>query len=140
MQVCADDNRCKAVLGMDTWVEPVDDRVVQHGLTQPLMLLNSESWKSGPNSARLRQLYEASTAPGYWLDIAGTKHYDFVLVPTFSPIAHLLGFSGSLPAKDILNINETSLVAFFDRHLLDEDVPWLDNPSADMAAVSFEQR
>jgi predicted dienelactone hydrolase len=140
MQVCADDSRCAAVLGMDTWVEPVDDRVIQNGLAQPLMVLNSESWKSKPNSARLRQLYETSSATCYWLDIANTMHYDFVLVPNFSPIAHILGFSGSLPAKEIMTINETYLVAFFDRYLRDQDVPWLDNPPVDMDAVSFERR
>jgi len=140
VQVCADDSRCKAVLGMDTWVSPVDDQVIQNGLAQPLMFLNSESWKPGLHRERLRQLYEASSTTSYWLDIAGTKHYDFVLVPTFSPIAHLLGFSGSLPVKEILAINETYLVAFFDRHLRDQDVPWLDNAPADMPAVNFERR
>jgi predicted dienelactone hydrolase len=138
VQVCADDSRCKAVLGMDTWVEPVDDRVIVNGLAKPMMFINSESWNSGPNRERLQRLYETAETNRYWLDITGTKHYDFVLVPIFSPIAHILGFSGSLPAKEILLINETYLVAFFDRHLRDQAVLWLDSPRVDMPAVSFE--
>jgi hypothetical protein len=138
VQVCADDGRCKAVLGMDTWVEPVDDQVIHDGLTQPLMVLNSESWKRGPNRERLQRLHEATRSERYWIDIAGMKHYDFVMVPTFSPIAHILGFSGTLPAKEILFINETYLVAFFDRHLLDRDVPWLTKSLVNMDAVESE--
>ena len=138
VQVCAEDSRCKAVLGMDTWVEPVDEQIIQDGLTQPLMVLNSESWKRGPNRERLQLLYDATGTERYWLDIAGTKHYDFVMVPTFSPVAHILDFSGSLPAKETLLINETYLVAFFDRHLRNLDMAWLTNAPVDMDAVTFE--
>lgn len=140
MQVCAEDKRCQAVLGMDTWIEPVDENVINDGLAQPLMLLNSESWQSGPNIESLRVFYENASAPAYWLDIQGTAHYDFVLVPTFSPIASILGFSGSLPTHDILSINEAYLVAFFNRHIKGESEPWLDSASPDFPAVQYERR
>jgi acetyl esterase/lipase len=138
VQFCATDSRCKAVLGMDTWVEPVDDRIIQEGFGKPLMVINSESWKNGPNRERLRELYDVVQAKCYWLDIASTKHYDFVMVPTFSPIAHILGFSGSLPAKEIMTINNTYLVGFFDRHLRNQSVDWITTPSGHLDAVSFE--
>ncbi|MDF1513424.1 MAG: dienelactone hydrolase family protein [Anaerolineae bacterium] len=140
VQFCASDFRCKAFLGMDAWVEPVDEGIVQEGVSQPIMFLNSASWGQGPNRDQLRNLYTASPGPGYWIDIANTKHYDFVMVPTFSPIAPLLGFSGSLPAHTIMQINHTYLIAFFDRYLMEHNIPWLDSPPVDFPAVDITSK
>jgi len=48
--VCAEDPRCQAVLGMDTWIERVADDVIARGLTQPLLMVNSEAWTNGGNN------------------------------------------------------------------------------------------
>lgn len=137
---CAADPRCQAVLGMDTWVEPVDDAVIAAGLAQPLMLLNSEAWRDGPNDARLRILYEHAPGPGYWLDIDGSGHYDFTMVALFSPIDYWLGVGGSLSGREAQAINDAYLVAFFDRYLKDQSSPLLEGPAREFPEVRFEKR
>ena len=139
--VCAEDVRCQAVLGMDTWVERVADDVITRGLTQPLLMMNSEAWSNGrDNHIRQRQLYEAMRNTAYFLSIEGTTHYDFVAVPAISPLAPYLGVKGPLPARRVMEINETYLVAFFDKHLRGEPAPLLDGPSPAYPEVQFEKR
>lgn len=139
--LCAEDARCQAALGMDTWIERVADDVIGRGLTQPLLMMNSEGWsKGGDNYTRQRRLYEAMHNTAYFLSIDGTTHYDFVAVPAISPLAPLLGVKGPLPARRVMEINNTYLVAFFDKHLHGEIVPLLDGPSSAYPEVQFERR
>ncbi|MGC9397315.1 MAG: alpha/beta hydrolase family protein [Anaerolineae bacterium] len=139
--VCAEDPRCQAVLGMDTWVERVADDVIARGLIQPLLMVNSEAWSDGRNNyTRQRRLYEAMRNTAYFMTIDGTTHYDFVAVPAISPLAPFLGVKGPLPAQRVMEINTTYLVAFFDKHLRGEEVPLLDGPSSAYPEVHFEKR
>jgi predicted dienelactone hydrolase len=141
VQVCAEDPRCQAVLGMDAWVEPVADDIIEQSLTQPLLLMNSEAWSNDTeNYTRQRQLYDAVRNTAYFMTIAGTTHYDFVAVPAISPLAPLLGVKGPLPARRVMEINDTYLVAFFDKHLRGEAVGLLDGPSPAYSEVQFEKR
>jgi predicted dienelactone hydrolase len=141
VQVCAEDARCQAVLGMDAWVEPVADDIIEQSLAQPLLLMNSATWgNDGENYARQRQLFDGLRNTGYFMTIAGTSHFDFVAVPTFSPLAPLLGVKGPLPARRVMEINEMYLIAFFDKHLRNQTVPLLDGPSPDYTEVQFEKR
>ena len=138
VQVCAEDSRCQAVLGMDTWVGPVEDGIIARGLTQPLLMVNSEAWSDGRNNyTRQRQLYDAMRNTAYFMTINGTTHYDFVAVPAISPLAPFLGVKGPLPARRVMEINDTYLVAFFDKHLHDETVNLLDGPSPDYPEVRW---
>ncbi len=141
IQVCAEDARCQAVLGMDAWIERVADDITTEGLAQPLLMVNSAAWSNdGNNHTRQRQLYEAMRNTVYFLTIADTSHFDFVAVPTFSPLAPLLGVKGPLPAQRVMEINMAYLVAFFDQHLLGEPAPLLDGPSPAYPEVQLEKR
>jgi predicted dienelactone hydrolase len=141
VQLCAEDARCQAVLGMDAWVEPVADAVIARGLAQPLLLVNSAAWSDGRNNyTRQRRLYEAMRSPAYFMTIAGTTHYDFVAVPAISPLAPYLGVKGPLPAQRVLEINGAYLVAFFDAHLRGEASPLLDGPALAYPEVQWEKR
>jgi predicted dienelactone hydrolase len=137
---CAIDTRCKAVFGQDAWVEPVVEEAIAHGFSQPLLLVNSATWRDGKNVPSQRQLYAALQDARYFLSIDDTQHYDFVAVPTFSPLAPLLGVKGPLPARRVMEINEVYLVAFFDKHLLSQPVSLLGGPSHDYPEVQFEVR
>ncbi|MBN1922762.1 MAG: hypothetical protein JW892_16050 [Anaerolineae bacterium] len=140
MAVCAVDAHCKAVLGMDTWIEPVGEEVLTAGLAQPALFLNSEAWFTGPNREVLEGFYERLDGPAYWMDIAGSVHYDFTLVAIFSPLSQALGVRGALPGQQALAINRSYLVAFFDATLKDKPSPLLDGPSSEFPEVSFAER
>ncbi|MDX9955894.1 MAG: hypothetical protein RBT75_17475, partial [Anaerolineae bacterium] len=140
MAVCAVDARCRAVLGMDTWIEPVDEATLTAGLVQPALFLNSEAWFTGPNRAVLEGFYERLDGPAYWLDIYGSVHYDFTLVAVFSPLSQALGVRGALPGQQALAINRAYLVAFFDATLKGIPSSLLEGPSPEFPEVSFGER
>lgn len=140
MAVCAVDPRCKAVLGMDTWIEPVDGEIREAGLKQPAAFLNSEAWFTGPNRVILEGFYERLPGPAYWLDIPGSVHYDFTLVAIFSPLSQALGVRGPLPGKQALAINRAYLVAFFDATLRGMPSLLLEGASAEFPEVDFSRR
>lgn len=118
VRVCIDDDRCKAVLGLDAWVNPIPDRVVARELAQPSMFLRSDDWRGTPNDGRLRGLAERSPSVSYWMDVVGARHNDFVLMPLLSPVTDRLGLTGPIPAERVIPIVDTYLTAFFQRYLL----------------------
>lgn len=118
VRTCIDDDRCRAVLGMDAWVNPIPDRVVARELGQPSLFMRSDEWRGTPNDGRLRGLAERSDFESYWIGIEGAGHNDFVLTPLFSPVADRLGLKGPIPAERVVPIVDTYLTAFFQRHLL----------------------
>lgn len=138
VRLCATDARCAAILGMDAWIEPVPDVMIQAGLAQPLMIMNSETWEEGENAERQRLLVDRSTGPMYWMSTAGTWHFDFVMVPSISPLAPALGMKGPLAGKRVVEINNRYLAAFFEKHLRGRAEALLDGPPAEYPEVSFE--
>ncbi|HRU95162.1 MAG TPA: hypothetical protein P5195_08040, partial [Anaerolineae bacterium] len=139
MAVCAGDARCKAVLGMDVWIEPVDAALLAAGQLPPALFLNSEQWLAGPNRALLEDFYHGLAGPAYWVDIAGSVHYDFTLVAIFSPLSRVLGVRGPLPGRQALAINRAYLLAFFDATLKGKPSPLLEGPPAEFPEVSFSR-
>jgi predicted dienelactone hydrolase len=118
VQFCLSDERCKAVLGMDAWVEPIPDRVIAIPAVRPMLFMRSDGWRGTPNDGRLRGLAERSENVTYWVGIEGAGHNDFVVTPLFSPIAGRLGLKGPIPAGRVIPIIDRFLVGFFDRTLL----------------------
>lgn len=116
--VCLIDERCKAVAGLDAWVEPVVDRVLAETPAVPSMFLRSAGWQGTPNDARLRGLVERSTAPVIWVGIDRANHNDFVMTPLLSPVAEQLGLKGPIPAGEIVPLLHEYLDAFFDVALM----------------------
>jgi hypothetical protein len=118
VQFCLSDERCKAVLGMDAWVEPVPDRVIATPAVRPMLFMRSDGWRGTTNDGRLRGLAERSESATYWIGVEGAGHNDFVVTPLFSPVGGRLGLKGPIPAGRIIPIIDRFLVGFFDRTLL----------------------
>ena len=118
VRFCLVDERCRAVLGMDAWVEPVPDRVIATEATMPMLFMRSDGWRATPNDGRLRGLAERSAAVAYWIGIEGAGHNDFVVTPLFSPLATRLGLRGPIATGRIIPIIERFLLGFFDSALL----------------------
>lgn len=138
--VCSRDPRCKAGLGMDAWVVPVPKTVIPGPLRQPFLFMRSEIWASAKNQARLEEIYSQLAGPGYRLTIMGTRHFDFTLMPLFSPLAAQLGLKGPLEGRRTLQIITDYLLAFFDTHLKSQSSGLLDGPAAGYPEVRFERR
>lgn len=137
---CGLDVRCKAGLGLDAWVEPVPDKIVSQGLSQPFLFMRSAAWTNTPNDARLGKLYAGLERGGYRLAIRGTKHYDFVMLPLLTPLAPVLGLKGPIEGYRGMQIITDYLTAFFDQTLNGKPSPLLAGPSPRYAEVIFEKR
>ncbi|MDX1448545.1 MAG: dienelactone hydrolase family protein [Acidimicrobiia bacterium] len=137
VRVCIEDLRCRAVAGLDAWVQPIPDRVVARELSQPALFMRSDEWRGTPNDGRLRGLAERSPAESYWIGIEGAGHNDFVLTPLFSPIADRIGLKGPIPAERVLPIVDTYLTAFFQRYLTGSGGAALDEPSPTEVMLEF---
>ncbi|MCI0677497.1 MAG: hypothetical protein L0Z63_00440 [Actinobacteria bacterium] len=118
IEVCLEDERCDAVLGLDPWVEPLPDGVLRETPTRPALLMRSDEWRDSRNEAVLRGLAGRAEAVTYWIDVAGAEHNDFVAMPLLSPFASQLGLKGPIPAGRVIPIVENYLLGFFDVYLL----------------------
>lgn len=118
VRLCLSDERCRAALGQDPWVEVVPDRVIAEPATVPMLFMRSDEARGTSNDGRLRGLAERSDATTYWIGIAGAESNDFLLAPLLSPIGHRLGIKGPIAAGVIVPIIDRFLVGFFDHTLL----------------------
>jgi predicted dienelactone hydrolase len=118
LALCLADDRCRAVLGMDAWVEPIPDRLIAAPAVNPMLFMRSDGWRGTPNDGRLRGLAERGDANTYWIGIVGAAHNDFIMTPLLSPIAGRLGLKGAIPAARMVPIIDRFLVGFFDHTLL----------------------
>ncbi len=132
VEVCLEDERCAAFLGMDAWVEYLPDEVLKISAHRPAMYMRSDGWRGTENDAVLRGIAARTESVAYWIGIEGAGHYDFVAVPLLSPVAGSFGLKGPIPAGRILPILDNYLLGFFDVFLLDTG-------SAALDAVSFDE-
>lgn len=136
IQVCLEDERCDAVLGLDPWVDPIPDRVLAVSAAMPALYMRSDEWRGNENDAILRGIAERSTEITYWIGVDGASHSDFVLTPLISPLSTRFGLTGPIPAGRVIPIIDRYLVGFFDVYLLDTGSAALD--TASFAEVSVE--
>lgn len=129
IQFCLQDNRCQAGVGLDSWVLPVGDTVLDQGPEQPFMFISSPEWLGETNKARGEAIFNGLTQEGYELTLANTAHYDFTDLALLSPLTPQLGLSGTINSRYSLEIQNEYLLAFFNRTLKGEAAPLLDGPS-----------
>ncbi|KAA3648316.1 MAG: hypothetical protein DWQ07_04805 [Chloroflexi bacterium] len=142
LEFSSSDKRCKALLAMDLWSEPVSDEVIEAGVDIPTLLMFSETWNSSIDLSityrRLAQMMENLKAPGYQLTIAGTKHQDLTTMTFLSPVmARYLRFRGSVNPRRAMKIVNTYVVAFFDKYIQVQDTNLLDTGSVYFPEVSY---
>lgn len=141
-----------ACLFMDA---PMPVNVVREGLQQPTMIITRDAetmrlereraggwpeYEIDIHQTSMREVYDRLPGEGYYLQVPGIFHIDFTDVPSWSPLAGRLGFSGLLPVERSRAILNAYTLAFFERHLKGRPAPVLDGPSAQYPEVLFESR
>jgi predicted dienelactone hydrolase len=129
MQFCLQDDRCQAGVGLDSWLLPVGDTVLEAGPSQPFMFISSPRWLGETNRARGLAIFNNLSADGYNLTLADTEHYDFTDLALLSPLTPQLGLSGSINSAYSLSIQNEYLLAFFDQYLRERPSALLAQPS-----------
>jgi predicted dienelactone hydrolase len=114
---CYSDERCVAAAGLDAWVEPVPRTIISDGLPEPFLSVRSEEWTSYDNDPLLVDLSLHGGGGNYLASIAGTQHWDFVVIPLLTPLAPQLGLKGPIDSGRVMAINADLLVSFFDAYV-----------------------
>lgn len=134
IEFCGRDPRCRAGLGLDTWMRPVGEQRRQAGVPQPFLFMFSELWPTPTNDSLFNELI-ANSPSALRLTITGTDHYDFSDLPMLTPIAAQLGLKGPLNGARVMQIISTYSLAFFDRVFKDLPTNLFDGPSFDFPEV-----
>jgi pimeloyl-ACP methyl ester carboxylesterase len=140
IQFCGTDARCKAVLGMDPFMTPVSEQVLEGGVSQPAFFLFSEAWHSNAeskNNLLFGRFYSHVMQSKGMVYVAGTKHYDFSDLPMLSPIAAQLGMKGPINGQQMAKIANAYLLSFFDVALKDQPSTLFDGPVPEFPEVKF---
>jgi hypothetical protein len=130
VRLCAADRRCRAVVGLDPWVEPVPDPILGEGLRVAFLALRSEEWVGNDNDARLRRLRASSSGPSGLVAVHGTAHRDVTLLPFLSPLTSRLGIAGPTPGTRTHELTDAWTTAWFDHHLRGTGRDPLEDPPA----------
>jgi predicted dienelactone hydrolase len=132
IQFCGTDDRCKALLGQDPFMQPVSFEVLENGASQPSFFMFSQVWhdRIGSLNNRLFDVYSANSADVYSaVYIEGTDHYDFADLPLLSPLAPQLGLKGPINGKRVTVIVDDYLLSFFNLALKGEATDLFENSS-----------
>lgn len=124
IEACALITACGAVVALDAWIEPVDEKIVDEGLAAPILFLRAPEWLSVENREQGARLYETSAAGSRLVTIPETAHFDYSDLPLLSPLAPTLGLSGRSDTHQVLAIVNNSTRAFFDWHLKGDERAW----------------
>lgn len=110
-----------AVIGLDPWVEPIGEEMLEEGLNQPAMFFRSTSWVGGINEDYIKILVgnESSEISSY--EIAGSQHSDFSMLYQMGPLPGILGISGELNGFESAEIQQAFIANFMNHYLLEED-------------------
>ncbi len=151
-EACRLDSRLRACLVMDA---PMSIDVVKAGLEQPSMWITRDAasmrlerqqaggWADAEIEAHqtsMRAVYEGLSGAGYFVQVPGMFHSNFTDIASWTPLARVLGLSGTIDegrARDIVNAYSRS---FFDRHLAGHPAPLLDGSARHDPTVLFESR
>jgi hypothetical protein len=112
VKAAMDDKRITSVIGMDAWVEPLNEVDLNAGLTTRALYLRSNGWETGENNEYLYRFLTNSinAAPLYQID--GTTHYDFAMVYMYTPLTRVIGLTGRVNATYLNQLLETVILEF----------------------------
>ncbi len=140
IEFCGTDARCKTVFGMDPFMTPVSEFVMENGVSQPAFFIFSEAWHADLQSKN-NLLFDGFYA--HLSDIVGvayvegSRHSDFGDLPMLSPIAAQLGLKGPISGGQMTKINFAYLLQFMDLELKGTTTHLFDGPSAQFPEVKF---
>jgi hypothetical protein len=134
-QVCLTDKRCKAGINMDG-IQLGD--MLDKNLNRPFMFMHHDN-AGARNKTLNRIFFERSEGPSYLVLIKGTRHMNFsdFSLYGYGSIARLSGVIGKIEGKRCLRILNDYVLAFFNKHLKEQDSDLLDGNSSEYPEVEI---
>lgn len=126
VKLALNDERIKAVFGLDPWIEPVKGEVLKKGFDIPAIFIRSNEWEGGNNDTNLALIdnYSANNLDIY--QINDSIHQDFSMLYMFNPISKYIGLSGKLDNKLNRTIQQEYILMFFNKTLRNMDNDLID--------------
>lgn len=110
------DERVKAIIGMDAWVNPLDLEELRDGLAMPALFLRSKQWAWRESREPLNLLVRNSPDARI-IEMDKTKHLDFPMIYMLSPYTKGVGLTGELGGRESSIIQRGIVLDFFDDKL-----------------------
>jgi pimeloyl-ACP methyl ester carboxylesterase len=110
------DPRIDATIVLDGWILPVPPKVIDQGVSSPILFIGRETWPDPLNYQKLDVLLSNSPQHQSVL-MPSTEHFDFSDAPLFSPFMQTVGLAGTIPAAQLAADLEQRIVGFFNTHL-----------------------
>ena len=114
------DDRFKAVVALDSWINPLPDEVLDMGIIQPYLYMGRPSWVDSdyPSSISLSELlHRNNRGASYHITIKDTRHLNFIDAPLFSPIGKYLVEIGDINRKRSVALVNQLTFEFFNKYL-----------------------
>lgn len=139
VKLAIEDERVKAIMGFDPWVEPIGHEQLEEGLNIPSLFFRSEQWEVGFNNEYLTTLVNNSSVKPLTYQLDGSYHQDFTMLYMYNPVNQLAGFSGDLDSQTSLDIRLDYILKFFDENLkgIDNNVAKLVETYEPMKIVEY---
>jgi predicted dienelactone hydrolase len=132
-ELCLTDSRFDVGISFDS---PHYGHVSEMNMTKPFMLLSGPDYGSRIlNETDI--VYANSENICYGLYVEGTRHHNFADVNLWSTLLKTVGLLGTIDGYRMLNILNSYVQAFFDKHIKNIDSVLLDGPSIDFPEVTF---
>jgi hypothetical protein len=150
-EAAAKDNRIKACLIMES---PMTKYVMKYGLKIPTMIMTRdaetmriERKKSGGWTEKdiqqhlhtMTNTFERLPADGYFVQIPGMFHIEFLDAPLWLPYGKYFGLTGSIETKEVQNIINTFSINFFDKELENKKSDFLNNPTKTFSNIIYKK-
>lgn len=151
-EACRREPRLRACLMLDA---PMATDVVRAGLRQPSMWITRDAasmrlerqraggWSEAEIEAHqssMRAVYAGLSGAGYFVRVPGMFHSNFTDIPSWTPMASLLGMAGPIGRQRAHDIVNAYSLAFFDRHLASRPTALLGGPAKLFPDAVFESR
>ena len=130
IQSTFEDERFKACIALDGWMNPLPNHVVQNGIPAPFLHLSRPIWENNPlTHLRLDSLVSKGSKHQFSYIVEGTEHLDFTDTPMLNPLSDYVLGTGPIAAGRIKNIINELVLSFLNQYLRKSDEKFLESVS-----------
>ena len=119
-----DNKIVKACVVLDSWINPVPEKVISEGIDVPFLFMGRPNWDDSDypsNYKELARLIASSSKETYYLRINHTLHLDYTDIPLMSPLVKYVMDVGDLKPSTTLSLINDLVLQFLEVHLLEKD-------------------